>query len=149
MRRACPISVVVLLVMLAPWEAVSRAGVVHKFILRFGLGLTSKVVMAATISFFPTLVNTIVGLAAVEEEAVLLFRSLVAHPTRLSSSSPCRAPCPTSSPASRRRSPSPSSAHSHRFRADRGAVGHRARTLPGVRAIDRKIVFWRDVDTRF
>jgi NitT/TauT family transport system permease protein len=45
----------------------------------FGFGLTSKVVMAATISFFPALINTIVGLGAVEEEALLLFRSLVAR----------------------------------------------------------------------
>jgi NitT/TauT family transport system permease protein len=158
MRREWPVSVAVLVALLAAWEAASRAGIVHEFILPapslvavalgrlmtagffaehlgvtlyetlagfvigsgiafaggvllhafprlnrvvypyvivfqvvpkvalapifvtwFGFGLTSKVVMAATISFFPTLVNTIVGLGAVEEEAVLLFRSLVAH----------------------------------------------------------------------
>jgi len=59
------------------FQVVPKVALAPIFVTWFGFGLTSKVVMAATISFFPTLVNTIVGLGAVEEEALLLFRSLV------------------------------------------------------------------------
>lgn len=61
------------------FQVIPKVALAPIFVTWFGFGLTSKVVMAATISFFPTLVNTIVGLASVEEEAVLLFRSLVAR----------------------------------------------------------------------
>jgi len=44
----------------------------------FGLGLTSKVVNAALVAFFPLMVNTIVGLRSAEEEKVDLMRSLAA-----------------------------------------------------------------------
>ena len=44
----------------------------------FGLGLTSKVVSAALIAFFPLLVNTIVGLRSADEDRVDLMRSLAA-----------------------------------------------------------------------
>src|SRR5215469_13290408 len=44
----------------------------------FGLGLTSKVVNAALVAFFPLLVNTIVGLKSADEERVSLMRSLAA-----------------------------------------------------------------------
>ena len=59
------------------FQVVPKVALAPIFITWFGFGLTSKVVMAATISFFPTLVNTVAGLGAVEEEALLLFRSLV------------------------------------------------------------------------
>lgn len=59
------------------FQVIPKVALAPIFVTWFGFGLTSKVVMAATISFFPTLVNTIVGLGAVEEEALLLFRSLV------------------------------------------------------------------------
>jgi NitT/TauT family transport system permease protein len=44
----------------------------------FGFGIESKIVMAIAISFFPVVINTVVGLESVEENAVLLMRSLVA-----------------------------------------------------------------------
>jgi len=44
----------------------------------FGLGLTSKVINAALIAFFPLLVNTMVGLRSADEERVSLMRSLAA-----------------------------------------------------------------------
>src|SRR5205823_6878837 len=43
------------------------------------LGLTSKVVNAALVAFFPLMVNTIVGLRSAEEEKVDLMRSLAAN----------------------------------------------------------------------
>jgi NitT/TauT family transport system permease protein len=48
------------------------------FITWFGFGMESKVVMAIAISFFPVVINTVVGLESVEENASLLMRSLVA-----------------------------------------------------------------------
>ncbi len=48
------------------------------FITWFGLGIESKIVMAIAISFFPVVINTIVGLESVEENAMLLMRSMVA-----------------------------------------------------------------------
>ena len=44
----------------------------------FGFGIESKIVMAIAISFFPVVINTVVGLESVEENATLLMRSLVA-----------------------------------------------------------------------
>ena len=43
-----------------------------------GLGLTSKVVSAALIAFFPLLVNTILGLRSTDEDRIDLMRSLAA-----------------------------------------------------------------------
>jgi NitT/TauT family transport system permease protein len=48
------------------------------FITWFGFGIESKIVMAIAISFFPVVINTVVGLESVEEDALLLMRSLVA-----------------------------------------------------------------------
>jgi NitT/TauT family transport system permease protein len=48
------------------------------FITAFGFGMTSKIVMAVAISFFPLLINTMSGLMTVDEEAVRLMRSLTA-----------------------------------------------------------------------
>src|SRR5215510_3697552 len=48
------------------------------FITWFGFGMESKIVMAIAISFFPVVINTVVGLESVEENASLLMRSLVA-----------------------------------------------------------------------
>ncbi|WP_157811231.1 ABC transporter permease [Microbacterium lacus] len=42
----------------------------------FGFGITSKVVMAALICFFPVVINTVAGIAAVDDNAKTLFRSL-------------------------------------------------------------------------
>jgi NitT/TauT family transport system permease protein len=44
----------------------------------FGLGMTSKVIGAALVAFFPLMVNTIVGLRSAEEDRINLMRSLAA-----------------------------------------------------------------------
>lgn len=49
----------------------------------FGFGQTSKVVMAVMISFFPVLINTLVGLESVPEDARRLMRSLRATPLQI------------------------------------------------------------------
>lgn len=48
------------------------------FITAFGFGVTSKIVMAVAISFFPVLINTMAGLTSVDPEAKRLLRSLTA-----------------------------------------------------------------------
>lgn len=49
------------------------------FITAFGFGVTSKVVMAVAICFFPVLINTMAGLTSVDPEARRLMRSLTAN----------------------------------------------------------------------
>jgi NitT/TauT family transport system permease protein len=44
----------------------------------FGLGMTSKIVNAALIAFFPLLVNVIAGLRSTDEDRISLMRSLAA-----------------------------------------------------------------------
>lgn len=46
------------------------------FVAWFGFGITSKVVMAAFIAFFPILVDTAAGLAAADKNKLMLFQSL-------------------------------------------------------------------------
>lgn len=48
------------------------------FVVMFGFGMVSKVVMAAAICFFPILMNTWAGIVSVDPRAVLLFRSMTA-----------------------------------------------------------------------
>lgn len=53
------------------------------FLVWFGFGLLSKVLIAALICFFPVLVNVMAGLGAVSETERRLFRSLEANPWQL------------------------------------------------------------------
>src|SRR5438132_4262060 len=53
------------------------------FITWFGFGIESKIVMAIAISFFPVVINTVVGLESVEENELLLMRSLVASKSQI------------------------------------------------------------------
>jgi NitT/TauT family transport system permease protein len=53
------------------------------FITWFGFGMESKVVMAIAISFFPVVINTVVGLESVQENELLLMRSLVATKSQI------------------------------------------------------------------
>jgi NitT/TauT family transport system permease protein len=52
------------------------------FLTWFGFGIESKVVMAAVICFFPVVINTVAGIAGVDENAKTLFRSLGATKTQ-------------------------------------------------------------------
>jgi len=53
-----------------------KVALVPLIVLWFGLGMTSKIVTAALISFFPLMVNTITGLNSVDRDRVDLIRSL-------------------------------------------------------------------------
>ena len=58
------------------FQAVPKIVLAPLFISWFGYGQSSKIVMAVVISFFPVLINTLVGLESVPQEAVRLMRSL-------------------------------------------------------------------------
>ncbi|MCG8274116.1 ABC transporter permease [Aquamicrobium sp. NLF2-7] len=53
-----------------------RVALAPIFLTWFGFGITSKVVMAAVICFFPVVINTVAGIAGVDDNAKTLFRSM-------------------------------------------------------------------------
>jgi NitT/TauT family transport system permease protein len=58
------------------FQITPRVALAPLFLTWFGFGLTSKIVMAATICFFPVLLNVMVGLETVDKNARTLMRSL-------------------------------------------------------------------------
>jgi len=60
------------------FQAMPKVALAPLIIIWCGLGLTSKVVSAALVAFFPLMVNTIVGLRSAEEDRINLMRSLAA-----------------------------------------------------------------------
>ncbi len=60
------------------FQSLPKVALAPLIVIWFGLGLTSKVVNAALVAFFPLLVNTMVGLKSADEERVSLMRSLAA-----------------------------------------------------------------------
>jgi NitT/TauT family transport system permease protein len=65
------------------FQSMPKVALAPLVVVWFGLGLTSKVVSAALIAFFPLLVNTIVGLRSADEDRVDLMRSLAATPIQI------------------------------------------------------------------
>jgi NitT/TauT family transport system permease protein len=57
-------------------QAVPKMAVAPLFIVWFGFGLMPKVFIAFLIAFFPIVINTVVGLAGIEPEKILLARSM-------------------------------------------------------------------------
>jgi NitT/TauT family transport system permease protein len=68
---------------IATSQAVPKAALAPLFVLWLGFGLGPKVTIAALISFFPLLENTIVGLRRVDPDALRLFASFGASPTQV------------------------------------------------------------------
>ena len=60
------------------FQSMPKVALAPLIIVWFGLGLTSKIVSAALVAFFPLMVNTIVGLRSADEDRVNLMRSLAA-----------------------------------------------------------------------
>ena len=60
------------------FQSLPKVALAPLIVVWFGLGLTSKVITAALVAFFPLLVNTIVGLRSADEDRVNLMRSLAA-----------------------------------------------------------------------
>lgn len=57
------------------FQIMPRIALAPLFLTWFGFGITSKIVMAATICFFPVLINVVVGMQTVDEDARSLMRS--------------------------------------------------------------------------
>lgn len=58
------------------FQSLPKVALTPLIVLWFGLGITSKVVAAALIAFFPLMINTITGLKSADPERVALIRSL-------------------------------------------------------------------------
>ena len=59
-------------------QALPKVALAPLIVVWIGIGIESKVAIAAVISFFPVLINAIVGFSTVEAEKIDLMRSLVA-----------------------------------------------------------------------
>jgi len=57
------------------FQITPRVALAPVFLTWFGFGITSKIVMAATICFFPVLINVVLGLQTVDKDAHALMRS--------------------------------------------------------------------------
>ncbi len=57
------------------FQSMPKPALAPMFVVWFGYGMTSKVMTAAAISFFPVLINTITGFEAVPDDMRLLMRS--------------------------------------------------------------------------
>ena len=65
------------------FQAIPKIILAPLFVVWFGFGIESKIVMAATICFFPILVNTLVGLAVVDEKSLQMMHSLRASQVQI------------------------------------------------------------------
>ena len=65
------------------FQCLPKTALAPTFLLWFGFGMSSKVVHAAAIAFFPVLVNTIAGLDSLNENPQLLMRSYGASKRQL------------------------------------------------------------------
>lgn len=65
------------------FQSLPKVALAPLILIWFGLGLTSKVVNAALVAFFPLLVNTMVGLRSADEDRVSLMRSLHASDAQI------------------------------------------------------------------
>lgn len=61
---------------LVGFNALPKVAFAPVFVAWLGFGINSKVVMALFIAFFPVIVDTAAGLASVDRDTVMLFRSL-------------------------------------------------------------------------
>jgi len=61
---------------LVAFNALPKVAFAPVFVAWFGFGVNSKIVMAAFIAFFPVIVDTAAGLAAVDAETQMLFQSM-------------------------------------------------------------------------
>jgi NitT/TauT family transport system permease protein len=65
------------------FQAMPKVALAPLIIVWFGLGITSKVVNAGLVCFFPLMINTIVGLRSADEDRISLMRSLAASPWQI------------------------------------------------------------------
>jgi NitT/TauT family transport system permease protein len=60
------------------FQTVPKVAIAPIIVIWFGYGLTSKIIVTATISFFPVLANTIVGLRSTPREQIEMLRACTA-----------------------------------------------------------------------
>lgn len=60
------------------FQTMPKVAIAPLFVVWFGFGVTSKIIITAAIVFFPLLANTIVGLRSVPQDQIDLFRSATA-----------------------------------------------------------------------
>ena len=65
------------------FQTVPKVAIAPIIVIWFGYGLASKVVITATIAFFPLLANTIMGLHATSREQVDMLRAYTASPWQI------------------------------------------------------------------
>jgi NitT/TauT family transport system permease protein len=65
------------------FQAMPKVALAPLIIVWFGLGITSKVVNAGLVCFFPLMINTIAGLRSADEDRISLMRSLAASPMQI------------------------------------------------------------------
>ncbi len=61
-------------------QTVPKVAVAPLFLFWFGFGMTSKIVVAFLIAFFPMVIATVIGLRSIEPEMIYLARSMGASP---------------------------------------------------------------------
>jgi NitT/TauT family transport system permease protein len=59
-------------------QSVPKVALAPLFVVWFGLGMSSKIVLGVLLTFFPLMINTAAGLASVERERIELMQSLKA-----------------------------------------------------------------------
>jgi NitT/TauT family transport system permease protein len=69
--------------LLVAFQTIPKAAVAPIFIVWLGTGITSKVLIAFAISFFPIVVDTIVGLRSAQPETIHLARSMGASQAQI------------------------------------------------------------------
>jgi NitT/TauT family transport system permease protein len=57
-------------------QAMPKVAIAPLFVVWFGFGLLPKVLIAFLIAFFPIVINTVMGLSAIEHEKIFLARSM-------------------------------------------------------------------------
>lgn len=64
-------------------QVVPKVALAPLFLIWFGHGLAPKIIIVATIAFFPILVNTIVGLKSAESDVIELMESVAANKAQI------------------------------------------------------------------
>lgn len=65
------------------FQSIPKVAVAPLFVIWFGFGMTSKIIITATIAFFPVLANIIVGLKAAPADEIELLRAFTASPWQI------------------------------------------------------------------
>ena len=82
-------------------QTIPTIAIAPLFVMWFGYGIWSKVVVTVLITFFPITITVYDGLRSAKVEMIELLQTYGASNGRSSKKSKCPAPCPTSSPRSR------------------------------------------------